>query len=54
MKAVGVGFLRESRIIGKQVRILYDLVTVCKERAVYANTWQPLANAGKAMARDDL
>ena len=39
---------------GKQVRCLYDLVTVCRERAARVQSGQPLAKAGKAAARADL
>ena len=43
-----------ERIIGKQVKGLYDLVTVCNERILCVRKWQSLAKAGKAGVRDDL
>lgn len=43
-----------ERIIGKQVKGLYDLVTVCNERTLCVRKGQSLAKAGKTKVRDDL
>ena len=42
-----------GRIKGKQVRSLYDLVTVYGEGAAWVIGGQPLAKAGKAAAHED-
>ena len=43
-----------ERIIGKQVKGLYDLVTVCNERTLCVRKGQSLAKAGKTKVSDDL
>ena len=43
-----------KRIIGKQVKGLYDLVTVCNERILCVRKGQSLVKTGKAKVRDDL
>ena len=43
-----------ERIIGKQVKGLYDLVTVCNEHAIYVHKGQSLMKVGKAVVCDDL